>query len=156
MHTIYKHTTPNGYSYIGQCKGKPESRWQNGFGYMYNGSNAPFTYAILYYGWDNITHEILEDKIQSQEDADRLERYYIDKYNTLENGYNMNYGKNVSHSYGKYFLICEKFNGRHCDALNNILNETTDEKILSKPHKLLKRFGDLDKFLFEDRVKHKK
>lgn len=58
MACIYKHTFPNGAIYIGMTDMKPEDRWLNGWGYK----NCPLMFnAILKYGWDNVTHEILLD-----------------------------------------------------------------------------------------------
>lgn len=86
MHLIYKHTCPNGKCYIGQTKLKVNNRWRNG---DYKHCVA-FYNSIQKYGWENITHEILEDNIETQEEADEKEIYYIKKFNSLiPNGYNI-------------------------------------------------------------------
>ena len=50
-------------------------------------------WAINKYGWDNVQHNILANNIE-KEAAKKLERYYIQKYNTtnLQFGYNRTYG----------------------------------------------------------------
>lgn len=56
-YTIYKHTSPSGGIYIGITKHKPEARWgKNGRGYK----GGYFKNVIKKYGWNNITHEIVQ------------------------------------------------------------------------------------------------
>ena len=89
MYSIYKHTTPDGKVYIGQTSRKPEYRWNSGKGYTRK-KHKEFYEAILTYGWDNISHEILETVKTSQEAKNR-ESYYIFLYNSG----NPNYGYNI-------------------------------------------------------------
>ena len=86
---IYKHTCPNGKSYIGQTYKKPELRWgKNGKGYQ---RLKYFYNAIQKYGWENISHDILDEiEFNGIKQLNELEEYYILKYNTLyPNGYNL-------------------------------------------------------------------
>ena len=72
---IYKHTNKiNGLSYIGQTSQKAEERWRDGKGYI---GSSYFFNAILKYGWDNFSHEIIEDNIQTQKLANEREQYWI-------------------------------------------------------------------------------
>lgn len=87
---IYCHTTPSGKRYIGQTCQSPEKRWRNGDGYR----KCPFfKNAINKYGWDNIEHAVL-CWCSSKDDADYLEQWFIDKYDTSnpEHGYNLTKG----------------------------------------------------------------
>lgn len=92
---IYKHTNNiNGKIYIGQTCQQPELRWRNGEGYQHQ---ELFYRAIQKYGWDNFTHEVIEDNIPSSELADEKEKQYIKFYHScvydpLCNGYNMTWG----------------------------------------------------------------
>lgn len=92
---IYKHTNKiNGKVYIGQTCQKPEDRWRNGEGYK---GPTCFYYAIQKYGWDNFSHEILEDNIPTIDEANEKEKQYIQQYHScvydLEcNGYNSTFG----------------------------------------------------------------
>lgn len=89
MATVYIHTViKNGKKYIGQCKGNPEERWGS-CGYRYKGSY--FYSAIVQYGWENITHEIIATNL-SQKEADELERKLIKQYRTTDK----NYGYNIA------------------------------------------------------------
>lgn len=96
---VYKHTSPSGKCYIGITCQNPIKRWgTNGCGYFGKTKesgkfNHPyFVHAILKYGWDNFTHEILfselnESKAKSKEIE--LIRYYKDKnlsYNVTDGG----------------------------------------------------------------------
>ena len=86
---VYKHTAPSGRVYIGiSCN--PEKRWNNGKGYKYN---PYFWRCIKKYGWENIKHEILFDKL-TLEKAKQLEIELIEesKSNIREYGYNISGG----------------------------------------------------------------
>ena len=93
--TIYQHKFPNGKSYIGKTSRPPKIRWGlNGNNYK---ENQPLMYnAIKKYGWDNIDHIILEEKLTAEE-ADIKEQEYIEKFHSyyldeLGPGYNMTRG----------------------------------------------------------------
>jgi hypothetical protein len=47
---------------------------------------------LTLYGFGNWEHLILEDGIRSIESANVLEQYYIQKYSTIDNGYNLTIG----------------------------------------------------------------
>lgn len=94
---VYIHTSPSGKMYVGQTYMKPEDRWRkNGTGYLgkrENGSyNQPkFAHAILKYGWDNFSHEIIASNL-TKEEANNFEMLLIEKLDTINNGYNMTVG----------------------------------------------------------------
>lgn len=93
---VYKHTTPNGKVYVGITRRDVEKRWLQGRGYKYN---HHFTNAIKRYGWDNIKHEVIADKL-SEADAKNMERFFIQMYkaNNPKYGYNKTFGgDDVSH-----------------------------------------------------------
>ena len=92
---IYKHTNKiNGKSYIGQTSQKATRRWRNGFGYK----ESPIFYAaIKKYGFENFSHEILEENIATKDLANQREIYWIAYYHTWIydpscNGYNSTCG----------------------------------------------------------------
>lgn len=90
VYSVYKHTTPNGKSYIGITRQNPERRWQNGNGYS---TQQYFYRAIQKYGWDNISHHVLEENLTHDEACDK-EKYYINKFctNNRKYGYNITSG----------------------------------------------------------------
>lgn len=94
---IYKHTSiRSGKSYIGQTCKTMERRWGQHLSDSLHGSNSHFHKAIRLYGKDNWTHEVLASNIDTQEEANALEIYFIKKYDTFENGYNLTEGGNAA------------------------------------------------------------
>lgn len=85
---IYKITNKvNGMSYIGQTRYTVEFRWRQ---HQHKQDNTYFHNAIQYYGADNFEVETLEEcdvKV-----LDSREIFYIAKYNTFNQGYNLTIG----------------------------------------------------------------
>lgn len=85
---IYKITNKvNGKSYIGQTRNTVEFRWRQHYKAK---DNKYFHRAIVKYGKENFEVETLEEC--NVEDLNSREIYYISKYNTFENGYNLTKG----------------------------------------------------------------
>lgn len=78
----------NGKVYVGQTCNLTE-RWR-GQGKNYFNSTKFFN-AIKKYGWGNFSHEVLYDNL-NKEAADIIEKELIEKYNSIENGYNLKEG----------------------------------------------------------------
>ena len=97
-YVLYRHTSPSGKMYIGITSTTPERRWRNGAGYK----GCPAFYnAINKYGWENIEHEVLLTDLD-RETAEKREREYISKYNTLvPYGYNLETGGNLEKEISK-------------------------------------------------------
>lgn len=103
---IYKHTLlldcpSKGKSYVGQTsEPNVELRWSNGWGYYtrrQNKNNTIFYNAIKKYGWENFSHELIEENIKTLDEANEREKYWIAYYHTfIEDpkcwGYNMTAG----------------------------------------------------------------
>ncbi len=110
---IYKHTNKiNGKVYIGQTIQKAKRRWRGGAGYR----NQPIFYnAIKKYGWKNFSHEIIASNIETLDEANKLEEYWISYYHSYIydsqcNGYNNTAGGNNRDLFGKavYALTAHK------------------------------------------------
>lgn len=87
---VYKHTFPNGRTYVGMTAA-PLKRWgKNGVGYRVQ---SDLIAAIKDAGWDNIKHEIIKANL-SKEDAAELEIATIKscRSNNPEYGYNISGG----------------------------------------------------------------
>lgn len=86
---VYMHENKlNGKKYIGQTYNIKE-RWRcNGKNYF---ASIKFFNALKKYGWDNFNHIIIKDKLYRDE-ADSLEKELIEKYDTINNGYNLKEG----------------------------------------------------------------
>lgn len=104
---VYRHWIINDKgiekSYIGQVYNRtPEQRWgTNGRGYLNNGSGkeikTKFANAIHKYGWDNFQHKVLfVIECETLEELifwlNQWEMYFIEKYDSFKNGYNMTLG----------------------------------------------------------------
>ena len=88
-YSVYIHTSPSGKVYIGITRRLPKYRWgKGGKGYK---ENEYFYRAILKYGWDNFSHEILCDNL-TKEEAQKLEIELIALYNAADS----NFGYNIS------------------------------------------------------------
>lgn len=87
---VYKYTLKNdGRIYIGQtCCSLKERAGSNG--YRYKGSEK-FYHAIQKYGWQNFEVEIIKDNLTCDE-ANTLETEMIQKYNSIEDGFNLAQG----------------------------------------------------------------
>lgn len=87
---IYKGTNKiNGKSYIGQTCDFKSRVWQHLR--CYEKEDCLFHRAIQKYGRDNFSWEIIET-CENRKEATRLEKHYIELYNTYRNGYNENKG----------------------------------------------------------------
>lgn len=91
---IYVHINKlNGKAYVGQTVQTLQKRWGRGSSY----STCPCFYkAIQKYGWDNFEHKILECGLDDAELNER-EKYWIEKYNSIQNGYNIQEGGSIQH-----------------------------------------------------------
>lgn len=93
-YTVYLHIFPNGKKYVGITHRKPEARWgANGRCYMRqcNGKYVQprMAYAILKYGWDDVTHEILFEGL-TKEEAEQKEIELISFYRSNQRGFGYN------------------------------------------------------------------
>ena len=94
-YTIYMHIFPSGKIYVGLTKQDVKTRWgKNGSGYK---KNKQMYAEIQECGWDNIQHVILERNI-SREEASRLEKEYIKKFQSQLYGYNNSHGGDMGGS----------------------------------------------------------
>lgn len=101
-YTVYIHKNKlNEKLYVGQTCREPEKRWRkNGKGYCKE-FQPKFYNAIIKYGWDNFEHEIVQSNL-SKDDANKLEIMLIEKFNSIENGYNITSGgSNISNNLKK-------------------------------------------------------
>ena len=87
--SVYLHTCPNGKAYVGITSRSCEARWRGGHGYR---NNKHFYSAILKYGWDNITHEILLEGL-SKEEAQEAEANWIGQLESDNPAHGYNHSK---------------------------------------------------------------
>ena len=101
---IYKITNLiNEKAYIGQTIKTADQRWKEHlshiFGQHENDKNKHLYRAMRKYGVENFKFEVLQDNIETYEQLDKAEIYWIDYYNTFLYGYNETQGGQKYHSY---------------------------------------------------------
>lgn len=120
MYHIYKYTnTVNGKVYIGQTSKSLEERAQAG-GRNYRECRR-FYNAIQKYSWEAFAPEILEI-VQTVEEANEREIYYISKFNSTDENYGYNLSKggdNKTMSPASKMLISTKAKNRYTDKTAN-------------------------------------
>lgn len=105
---IYKATNKiNRKSYIGQTRDFRSRVWQHIR--CYEKEDCLFHRAIEKYGKENFEWEIIET-CESKEKAIKLEKHYIELYNTYRNGYNENKGGVGGHN--ARAVVCLDLNGK--------------------------------------------
>ena len=99
---IYKITNQlNNKVYIGQTIKAAEQRWKEHLnhskGNCVNDANKHLYCAMRKYGVENFTFEVIQDNIDTQENLDKAEIYWIDYYNSFLEGYNETFGGQKGH-----------------------------------------------------------
>lgn len=100
LHTIYRLISPSGKSYIGQTHCQFDSRW-GGHLYHFNKWKAreKRTAHKLYNAFNKYDPSLWERKIlqvvETQKEADELEKKFIMEFDTLDNGYNCQAGGKI-------------------------------------------------------------
>lgn len=94
---IYKITNKiNGKCYIGQTIKPANTIWKEHCArafYPHETCQRKSLYrAMRKYGLDNFNFEVLQDNIETHEQLDKAEIYWIDFYNSFINGYNETFG----------------------------------------------------------------
>ena len=138
---IYRHWIINEdgieKSYIGQTISKPNKRWDKGRGYTRNGKTNKFANAIEKYGWNNFHHEIIGivENISKEQlilDLNEWEIYYINKYDSFYNGYNMTLGGAGSMGYVPNEETKKKLSDKLSGEFNPMYGKRHNEKTKKK------------------------
>lgn len=135
--TIYKLTSPSGKHYIGQTINL-EDRKRSFYNPNKYYSGHKLDNAIKKYGVENFKYEIIiqimdTNKIKLRETLDELEIFYIEKYNSYKEGYNMTLGGSGStgcfQTENSRKLISDKAKGRKGSMLGKHLTEEQRKKV---------------------------
>jgi group I intron endonuclease len=90
---VYIATSPKDKSYVGQTTQKFEDRmWQHGNSAEKFKDECPkFCRAIRKHKWENFTKQVVAEAY-SKDELNELEAYFIEKHNSITNGYNIREG----------------------------------------------------------------
>lgn len=98
----------NGKSYIGQTKWTFLERYPQGKWWKWTHS-AHLKSAFKRYGEENFEVEILDSSAKTQEELNKLEQFYIEKYSSfIPGGYNLTKGGNYVHPIAKEYELIDK------------------------------------------------
>ena len=144
---IYKITNKiNNKCYIGQTIKTGKQRWkehkQRAFGNHKSEQRKSLYRAIRKYGVENFSFEIIQDNIQTLEQLDKAEIYWIDYYNSFIKGYNETFGGQKYHKILPNKEIIEdyyKTKSARKTALNFGIDHNTVDNILNQNN--VKRFS---------------
>ena len=121
---IYKATNKiNGKSYVGQTCDFHSRVWQHQR--CYEKEDCDFHRAIKEFGFDNFSWEIIET-CESEDGACELEKYYIEKFNTYRDGYNMTKGGKDAPYHNARAVILLPLDGRYIKRYDSAMDAEID------------------------------
>lgn len=127
---VYVHTLKfDGRKYIGQTN-DIHARWKPS---AYK-TCTKFYRAIQEYGWENFTHEVLYDNL-TLEEANQLEEQLIAQYDTINNGFNLDFG-------GLNHLHSQETKQKMSDTRKGVPKSEEHKKAIGKALKKYKRTSE--------------
>ena len=127
---VYVHTLKfDGRKYIGQTN-DIHARWKPS---AYK-TCTKFYRAIQEYGWENFTHEVLYDNL-TLEEANQLEEQLIAQYDTINNGFNLDFG-------GLNHLHSQETKQKMSDTRKGVPKSDEHKKAISEALKKYKRTSE--------------
>lgn len=129
MHT----NLSNHKKYVGITRVSEKIRWNNGNDYK---ENEKFYKDIQKYGWEEgFSHEIIKDNL-SYKEARKLEKYYIEKYNSVSKGYNkvnFNLGNSFQFDFDNFVPIENQYiENKYKECFTRIPNKLIQTSIKKK------------------------
>ena len=128
VYKIYCYTSPSGKYYIGTTCQRLERRARGGKFYK---ECRLFYEAILKYGWENFTVDIL-DTSASQKEAFLLEQFYISQYHSNDSAFGYNLASGGTKGCKQHSSTVE-LNSLHHKGKRHPISDETKKKI-SKAH----------------------
>lgn len=86
-----------GKKYIGQTSNERRRKYEHYSHYNKKSKDSKFYRAVKKYGWNNFIYGVID--YFSINELDNMEMYFIEKYNTLNTGYNSSIGGKTSRGY---------------------------------------------------------
>jgi len=130
LYSIYCHTI-NNKKYIGYTEKPIEVRLTEHITDSKNGSKTYFHRAIKKHGYSNIISEKL-DECTTHAEAKKKEIFYIEKYDTFNNGYNMTIGGDGGNTKERYTKPQMKSWGKNRSKLSAGMNNGNARPDISK------------------------
>lgn len=132
---VYRHINKiNDKVYIG-ITSDIKRRWHNN-GAEYVAKSSPFGRAILKYGWDGFTHEIVQSNLSLKE-ANELEMRLIDihkcslrRYHSPSFGYNQTDGGDGTKGLSRYGEMNPFYNHTHSNETKELLRRANSNKFV--------------------------
>jgi group I intron endonuclease len=145
---IYLITFPNGKHYVGRTKNTLGQRLTEHRASAKKRKQHQLYYAINKYGWENIETEVLHEAINEEELILR-ELFYIQQYNSVEEGYNMTYNTEIGGDNWKGRKHTEEYDlwreriAKKLQGSNNIMfgKSHTEESLQKMKEKAKGRFS---------------
>jgi len=172
---VYRYISPSGKSYIGQTKDEHKRRLCFRPTKYYSGSK--FDNAIKKYGVDSFTYEVLYSNEYSSfeeatSDLNEKERYYIAKYDSYRNGYNMTLGgegvrgfrlegeskeRMIIHLKEHYLAHPNPFQGKkHSESTRKLLSELAKNRTGERAAMYGKHLSERQKAILRECAKKRK
>lgn len=137
---IYKYTSPSGKHYIGQTvretKRKSEHKRET------SKTQTKFGKAIRKYGYENFQYEVLfklnsNDKIKLKVILDIMEKYLIHKFDSFNNGYNLNDGGegNLGYKHTNKTKETLKITNQKSEEDKKKISDTMKGRVCTEEHK---------------------
>jgi len=151
MEVIYKLTSPSGKCYIGRARDFDSRMNEHKYVSEHNGSYTIHS-AIRKYGWDNFEKEIIAEV--KKEESSELERFFIEKYDSVKIGYNDTYntesGGNMwegLYDSDKYKVFVEKMSNMTKGKKNGMYGKKQKPESIKKMKEKAKGRFSLDWFI---------
>lgn len=116
------------WSYVGYTSLSLNKRAGGYTGCKYIQDCPKFGFAIETYGWDNFQREVLEE-VSTRQEAQEKELYYIQKFNSITQGFNENPGIYHTRAYRQNSLIHPK---NRTDVSKPVLQFNRDGILLNR------------------------
>lgn len=137
---IYKYTSPSGKHYIGQTvretKRKSEHKRET------SKTQTKFGKAIRKYGYENFQYEVLfklnsNDKMKLKVILDIMEKYLIRKFDSFNNGYNLNDGGegNIGYKHTDETKTILKITNQKSEEKSKKISNSLKGKVFTEEHK---------------------
>ncbi len=116
---IYRLVSPTGSSYVGQTSKTLKTRWNGHCNHAVHRPYMAISKAIVKYGRENFVVITLCDGIPDKHDANLLERYFIEHYDSYRNGYNSLRGSCHKGDYVNKYRTGQKNTARHRQRISD-------------------------------------